>query len=224
MLKDATYKDKFARLSQWLPVILEAIKKDLRTEHLMKDPVFVRQYFAGKNPSKLSIDELAKGYSQHLANGENAEDLGEFISNRWLLKHTELYQYFEQELSKINPNFHELDVLDHKTATPLMEGAVAQFGAPNTYMFCILNSVVFPDDIYKALKQRAEEVVHKAHTESQARQELQSLEAMQRNYEQQLARQADKYEKKLLGLQKKYVIDTESLKKQVSTLQRKLNT
>ena len=37
-----------------------------------------------------------------------------------------------------------------------------------------------------------------------------------------MARLTDKYEKKLMGLQKKYQLDQEALKKQLAALQRKL--
>ena len=42
------------------------------------------------------------------------------------------------------------------------------------------------------------------------------------NFETEMARVKDKYEKKLNGLQKKYQVDVENLKKQIAQLQRKL--
>ena len=46
---------------------------------------------------------------------------------------------------------------------------------------------------------------------------------MQSHYDQQITRLTDKYEKKLQGMQKKYIQDIETLKKQITLLQRKLN-
>lgn len=223
MLKDATYKEKFVTLSQWLPSIVESIKKDLKNEHLKRDLPFVRQYFMGKNPNKLTTEELAAAYSSHMANGDNTEELGEFITNRWLLKHTDVYDFFEQELHKINPKFHELDILDGKTSLALMEKAIAEFGPTDTYLFCVLNSVVFPADVYKILQQKAKEHAHHSESVSKTQMEKESLETLHRNYQQQIARLTDKYEKKISGLQKKYLTDIESLKKQIATLQRKLH-
>jgi hypothetical protein len=222
MLKDSTYKEKFATLSAWMPLIIETIKKDLKNEHLRKDPGFSRLYFPGKNPAKLTSEELSAAYLHAIADGENAEELAEFISNRWLLKNGDLYHYFEQELGKINPNFNEITDIDKPVATAIMEGAVKQFGAISTYLFCVLNSVVFPEEIYKKLSQDAikREVEEKAEAMVSVK-EL-SAEAMQRNHEQQVARLSDKYEKKILGLQKKYIQDVEILKKQIANLQRKL--
>lgn len=222
MLKDATYKEKFSRLDHWLPTITDSIKKDLRNEHLRNDWAFVKHYFAGKNVNKLTNEELAAAYKDCLSNGEKSEELGEFITNRWLLKNTELYHFFEQELSKINPNFHEITILEPKVAAKISEEAVAQFGSLNVYIFSVLNSVVFPAEIFASLEKSAREESNKAAAHAEEKKEKESVESMQRSYEQQIARLTDKYEKKLLGLQKKYITDTDSLKKQVSLLQRKL--
>lgn len=222
MQKDATYQQKFALLNRWIPDIIESIKKDLKNEHLKKDWGFVKQYFAGKNPNKLTHEELANAYSDAIANNENAEELAEFIVNRWLLKHSELYHYFEEELGKINPNFNEIEELDRKQSMDMMEKAIGQFGAPHTYLFCVLNSVVFPGDVYEELNQRAEKSVAESIEQKAIAKEQQSYADMQRSYEQQISRLTDKYEKKLQGLQKKYIQDTDILKKQVATLQRKL--
>lgn len=223
MLKDATYKEKFARLNPWLPVIIEVIKKDLRNEHLKKDWMFVKYYFPGKNVNKLTSEELVQAYKHSLESGEKIEELGEFLTNRWLLKNTDLYSFFEEELSRINPNFQELEILDSKTASSLMENAVKHFGALNTYIFSVLNSVVFPDETFNILEKRAEEESKKCAAEAKILQEKQSIDEMKRDYEQQIARLTDKYEKKLIGFQKKYHNDIDMLKKQVSGLQRKLN-
>lgn len=222
MLKESTYKDKFAMLQNWMPVIADAIKKDLKNDHLKKDPGFSRLYFPGKNPAKLTSEELAEAYTRAIATEEGAEELAEFISNRWLLKHSDLYYFFEQELGKINPNFNEIKEIDKATATKIMEASVQQFGAVSTYLFCVLNSVVFPEEIYKKLSQDAVKRAEEEKVEAKASEEDASVEAMQRNHEQQIARLTDKYEKKILGLQKKYTIDVEALKKQIANLQRKL--
>ncbi|HEV8052528.1 MAG TPA: hypothetical protein VGP47_08535, partial [Parachlamydiaceae bacterium] len=124
MLKESTYKEKFNTLQPWMPLIIDTIRKDLKNEHLKKDPGFSRQYFPGKNPAKLTSEELFEAYNQALSSGENTEELAEFIANRWLLKHTDLYYYFEQELGKINPDFSELKDIEKSVATKIMDGAV----------------------------------------------------------------------------------------------------
>lgn len=224
MLKNITHKEKFALLKKWMPMIVDSVKKDLKNEHLKKDWAFVKQYFPGKNLNKLNAEEIAQAYIHVIENSENAEELAEFISNRWLLKHTELYYFFEIELSKISADFNELEELEKNQSMEIIEGAVQQFGAPNTYLFSVLNSVVFPKEAYDALGARAESSVKQAEIEAQAFAEMKSVQDMQRSYEQHIARLTDKYEKKLLGLQKKYSIDVDGLKKQIVALQRKLVT
>lgn len=222
MLKDATNKEKFEMLSPWMQLVVDAIKKDIKNEHLKRDIAFVRHYFPGKNVSKLTTEELAEAYKHAISQGENTEELAEFVTNRWLLKHSDIYHHFEQELTKIDPNFTELDLLDPSTSNVLMNQAVEQFGAPHTYLFCVMNSVVFPKEIYDVLRQRAHDHTQKAQEQEAIQQQREVEEAEKRNAEQQISRLTDKYEKKLAGLQKKYQTDVECLKKQIASLQRKL--
>jgi hypothetical protein len=222
MLKNTTYKEKLVILSPWMNSIIESIKKDLRNEHLRKDPSFVRHYFPGGNVNKLLTEDLAKAYTEAIANSDNAEELAEFISNRWVFKHSDLYHYFEEELSRIDRNFNELEILDKELSVQMMEGAIQHFGAKNTWLFCVLNSVVFPEEVFEILGRKADAERSRLEAEAAVEEEMHSLEAMQSNYEQRLARLSDKYEKKLQGMQKKYTCDVEILKKQIAALQRKL--
>lgn len=223
MLKNSSYKEKFILLKEWMPLIIDSVKKDLKNEHLKRDPSFSRSYFPGKNLSKLTLEELVDAYTKAIADGEKAEELAEFIANRWLLKHSDLYYYFEQELAKIDPNFSEIHDIEQGLATKIMEGAIQQFGTISTYLFCVLNSVVFPEEIYKKLGHDASRKAVEQKEEAVAVKEKLSLEALQRGHEQDLARVIDKYEKKLIGMQKKYLTDVEMLKKQIANLQRKLS-
>ncbi len=221
MLKNATYKEKFALLKPWLATIIEAVKKDLKSEHLKQDWQFCKTYLPGKSVQKLTTDELVDAYTVAIE-GENGEALAEFISNRWLLKNSDLYGYFEQKLSEINPNFSDIEELDAQLSRNMLAHAVQEFGAPRTYLFSVINSVVFPEQVYRELDKQAQETVEKEEVETKAREEQLTLDNLKQSYEQQIARLTDKYEKKLIGLQKKYVQDTETLKKQVASLQRKL--
>lgn len=222
MHKHTTYKEKIAIVAPWLPAIVDAIKKDLKQEHLARDWNFAKQYFPGKNPSKLTVEEMHPAYSQAVATGEKGEELAEFISNRWLLKHSDLYYHFEKELSTLFPNFSELEEIDTPTAKKLMNAAVEQYGALSTYLFCVFNSVVFPKEIFQELNAKAAKAEAQHKVDAEVQKEKQTLDELKNGYELQLSRMADKYEKKLAGLQKKYHTDTEALKKQVATLQRKL--
>lgn len=222
MLKDTTYKQKFLLLKPWMPLIVETVKKDLRNDHLKNDWQFCKKYIGSKNVNKLTMEELAAAYTNAIENEEEVEQLGEFLSNRWLLRNTEIYGYFEQELSKISDDFTTLEEIDTATSQKIVSGAVEQFGAPRTYLFSVINAVVFPKEVYDQLAKTAEgEAKVKAKREMEQA-ENQSIEARERAYQQQIARLTDNYEKKFIGLEKKYLADVTALKKQIATLQKKL--
>lgn len=223
MLKNATNQEKFNLLKIWIPSIVGSIKKDLKNEHLKNDPRFAKKYFGSKQINKLTTEELAEGYSQALAQEEAGESLGDYISNRWLLKHTDIYHFFETSLQAIAPDFTEIVELEKKQSMALMEESVRLYGAPTTYLFCVINSVVFPADVYDILKKRAIETMHQEEKDSQVNDEKLSLANIHTSYQQQIARLTDKYEKKLAGLERKYLNDTDSFKKQISVLQRKFS-
>jgi hypothetical protein len=222
MYKNASYKEKFITLKDWIPLIVEIIKKDLKNEHLKKDLYFVKKFLSSKNIHKLSTEDLVDAYSRAIAEDESAEQIAEFMTSRWLLKNSEVYDFFAQRLSQINPEFTTIEELSTNDSQALIKDATEQFGAVNTYLFSVLNSVVFPESVFHAMHQKAKQEKVQKQAEEQQFTEKMSIENMQRAFEREIARLTDKYEKKLSGLQKKYQVDMESLKKQVASLQRKL--
>ncbi|MBA3720914.1 MAG: hypothetical protein H0W88_00760 [Parachlamydiaceae bacterium] len=222
MYKNASYKEKYAEIQEWLPLIIETVKKDLKNEHLKKDFLFIKKYLATKNINKLTTQDLTEAYQSAIANEDNGEALAEFITSRWLMNNSELYDYFEQRLTQINPDFGAIEEIDMPTAQSIIKDSTAQFGAPHTYLFAILNSVVFPAEAFQKLKKDAKHDVQQKIDETSSLSEKMSIENSKKNQEREIARLTDKYEKKLSGLQKKYIVDTDSLKKQVAQLQRKL--
>ncbi|WP_068467880.1 hypothetical protein [Candidatus Protochlamydia phocaeensis] len=223
MYKDASYKEKFAALADWLPSIIDSVKKDLKNEHLKKDFVFVKKFFPSKNFNKLTNEDLTEAYQKAIAEEEKGEEIAEFVTSRWLIKHGDLYEFFETRLTQINPNFSELEELTSAQAHSLMEEAIREFGAPQTYLFAVLNSVVFPADTFKQLEKRAKQENQQQVEQAQLDAEKMTMDQVKKEFEREIARLTDKYEKKLAGLQKKYLTDVEGLKKQIAQLQRKLH-
>jgi hypothetical protein len=223
MYKNASYREKFADLKEWVPFIIESVKKDIKNDHLKKDLYFFKKYFATKNLHKLGTDELADAYYRAIQEEDRGEEIAEFIASRWLLRNSELYELFQRELSRINPEFADLDELDQPQAQSLIELSNREFGAPHTYLFAVLNSVVFPKESFTSLKKQAVQHQETAEQQKQQQDEKQTIDSLKLVFEREIARLTDKYEKKLMGLQKKYLNDTEGLKKQVSQLQRKLS-
>lgn len=223
MYKNASYQEKYADLNEWLTSIIETVKKDLKNEHLKKDFLFIKKYLASKNPQKVTTEELTEAYRKAIAEESNGNELAEFITARWLLKHSDLYEYFERELSQIAPDFTALEEIDAPAAQKLIAGSVKHFGALPTYIFSVLNSVVFPKETFQHLKKQAKEEHTHRHKAEAVAQEQMSIEKQRAAFETEMARLTDRYEKKISGLEKKYITDTENLKKQIASLQRKMN-
>ena len=99
MLKESTGQQRFEMIQEFLPFIIQIIRKDLRQDHLKRDKDFLKTYFGGKNPNKLSVDDLVTGYTPLLKEGN--DELWEFFSDRWLRKHTEMYYFFEEKLKEL---------------------------------------------------------------------------------------------------------------------------
>lgn len=222
MYKNASYKEKFIDLQEWLPLIVDPIKKDLKNEHLKKDLYFVKKFLASKNVQKVNAQELAEAYAQAIQQEEKGEEIAEFIVSRWLMKNAELYNLFESHLSQINADFTALESLAPEQAKTLADASIAHFGAISTYIFAVLNSVVFPDETFDYLKKQAKSSHQVNVDQQQVEMEKANIDHVVKSYDREIARLTDKYEKKLSGLQKKYQIDVEALKKQIAHLQRQL--
>lgn len=222
MSNEKSFKEKLIHLEDCMPEIIDCVKKDLKSEHLKKDYNFSKKYFPGKNINKIESQELIQGYLKALHEEAEAESLAEFIVHHWIFKNSELYHFFEERLSKINPDFTEIKELTNEQASALEKEAFKDFGVRKTYIFSQLNGVAFSQDHMKkmavaASKERSETAVN-AVQEAETR----SLDEMKATHALEIARLTDKYEKKLLGVQKKYAQDVEALKKQISTLHRKM--
>lgn len=222
MLKETGYKEKIEMLAPWFEEIIDDIKKDLKNEHLKIDRPFCKKYFLGKGPAHITVPEMKEAYQADISSGNVG--LGEFIATRWLLKNTDVYSLFEEKLSGITGDFEQLEELPQEVSVALMRTSTKQFGAKKTYLFAVFNSVVFPPSVYAELKEMAEKETHLVREEQKVQRSAESLEALQQKHEREIAALTDRYEKKLGGLQKKYLQDMEALKKQISTLHKKLNT
>lgn len=221
MLKDTGYQEKIEMLKAWLPEIVEVVKKDLRNEHLKIDKNFCRRHFLGKNPVQIAAEELAPAYQKEIEEGNSG--LGEFIATRWLLKNTDMYGFFEAKIKTLSTDFEKLETLPFDFSRSLLDESIKQFGAKRTYFFSVFNSVVFPQDLYEKLAEFAR-VETKVVQEVLAKQEdAATIELLQKRQERELTAVRDRFEKKMNGLERKYINDVQALKKQIQVLQRKLS-
>lgn len=223
MYRDTTYKEKMIILKEWGPAIFDEIKRDLKNEHIKQDYVFAKKYLGGKPAQKLTLDELVTGYLNAVEQEEQGEKIAEFIANRWMMKVTDVYGLFEKELSRINPDFQAIEELPEAEGDKLIDKSVAEFGAPKTYLFAVINSVCFSKKQFEALKKRAESEKKREEEDLVKLKETANFEDLKKEYETKLSKMEEKYEKKIQGHEKKYLVDTAGLKKQIATLTRKLN-
>lgn len=212
----ADMENQFRALQHWTKVVLEAVKKDLKTDHLHTDPTFYRNYFGNRPQNRLSMEEILSAYEKELLLGN--PDLEVFIVNRWVFKHGDLYEHFATRLSAINPDFEQITSLSEDQAKSVLQGAAESFGAIETYLFCVLNRVALPKTVLDELLRDAEEEKAANERASEQAEEAANLEKLKATHLREVSRLHDK----IAGVQRKYTTDIEALKKQIRSLQQKL--
>lgn len=214
-------KNQFQILQPWLTQILHAIKKEIRTEHLSKNPSFYKTYFGARPQNRLTYEEIFPAYEKELL--QDNRELGEWVVNRWVFKHGEIYRHFAERLSQIDPDFDAIKSLSEAQSEQILSQALESFGALPTYIFSVLNGVVFPTNVLDRLRAAAEkedaaQKAEKAETKIQ-----ENLEQTVARHQRELSRLHEKYENKIAGVMKKYTTDVNALKKQIRALQQRLN-
>jgi len=208
-------KIQFQILRPWLPEILGAIKKDIKSDYLPGSHAFYRTHFGSRPQNRLTTEEINNALSQALLDGD--EDLAEWVINRWVFKHGEIYTHFADRLAGVNPDFDSIQTLSPEQSEQILAGAKEAFGAKPVFFFAALNGVVFPEAIFERLRNDAEnEQTEKLAEEKTAGQQQELTKIIERQ-QRELAR----YEQKLAGVLKRYETDITSLKKQIRSLQKK---
>lgn len=212
-------QNPFQHVAPWMSKILHAIKKDIKGDHLSVDRSFYAAHFGTRPLKKLTTEEIFSVYEAQLLEGN--EELVEWVVNRWVFKHGELYRYFVEQLSHIEGNFHEIASLSEEQSEKVLEGS-QQFAPLNLYLFCRLNQVVFPESVFEKLRCKAIEDENAQAKQAEEEGLEESLQLQLDRCRREAARMAEKYENKLTGLQRKYQLDTDALKKQIRSLQKRL--
>ena len=211
--------NSFTLVRPWMNQILNTIKKDLKADHLAVDKTFYQAHFGHRPLNKLSMDEIFAVYEKELLAGN--PELCEWVVNRWVFKHGDAYRHFAERLSPINPNFHEIQSLTDAQAEQILAGATESFGAITTYLFSRLNEVVFSENIFNKLYQAALKETEETKDQLEKKNIEETIEQLKISHQRELNRIQEKYEDKLAGVQRKYTVDVEALKKQIRALQRK---
>lgn len=209
----------FKILHPFIPHVLGAVKKEIKTEHLLNSPVFYRAHFGTKPLSRLTVEEIFAVYEKELLNGNS--ELAEWVMSRWIFKQGDLYNHFANKLSELHPNFEEIKEITEAQAEYILEGAADTFGPINLYLFSILNGVVFPEVVLTRLKTAAETAAQASQPAPVSSSE--NVEQLLARHQREIAKLEEKCEQKIAGVMKKYTTDTEALKKQIRSLQQQLN-
>ncbi len=213
-------QNQFLIIQPWIPQVLAAIKRELRTEHLANSPAFARSHFGNRPLNRLTAEELFRAYEKDLLTGN--EELSEWVVNRWVFKNGDLYTHFADGLERIDAEYNALKNLTEEQSEQILQGAAERFGALPTYLFSVLNRVVFPQTVFDRLRQGAEREESIQKMQAQEAEQQQNVSQMKECFEREIARMQDKYDRKIAGVMKKYTTDTEALKKQIRALQQQL--
>lgn len=214
-------ESQFEILRPWIPTILSAIRKEIKTEYLPRQISFCRTHFGHRPLNRLSWEEVIAAFEKELLSLN--EELIEWVVNRWVFRHGDLYQHFVERLRSIHPDFEEIKTLSAEESEKVLLGAEEAFGAPSVYLFSVLNSVVFPPSVFSRLQEAAEKGKVAEDAQERQAEEQQSLAKLVERHQREIRRLEEKYEGKLAGVLKKYAADVEALKRQIRSLQQQLH-
>lgn len=213
-------ENKFEKLRFWIKDILICIKKDIKTDYLPGDRILYRKYFGNRPLNRLNSEEIFSALEKELLEGN--ESLTEWVVNHWVFQNGDLYNHFAEKLSEISPDFDELKELTIEDSQKVLEGVEA-FDPIAIYLFSKLNAVVFPVSIFEKLENAALETKKQKDAESASSELKEGLEQIIERQQREISRLQEKYETRVAGVLRKYELDTEALKKQIRSLQKKLS-
>ncbi len=210
----------FTRLQSWLPEITAAIRKDIKVDYLPGSPEFHRKHFGNRPLSRISFEEIQEAFSKELLAGN--EEMAEWVVNRWVFQHGDVYTHFAERMVSINPNFDQIKEFTVAESDQILQGAVESFGAKAVYLFSVLNQVVFPAAVVERLRAAAEKEKASAHATETSTQQTTDLSKLIERHNREMTRLSEKFEQKVSGVLKKYTTDVEALKSQIRALQKQL--
>ena len=158
MINEESFRSKIQKLQPWFGRLVEEIKKEVKAELLRQYPKIYQRHFSRMHFVKCSAKDLAGPLLQEVLAGD--EELGEWLASRWIVKNSDMFQFFAEWLMKINPDFEKIERLDDNQGTALLKAATERYGAQKTYLFSVLNSVAFSPALFDSLAALARDDAH----------------------------------------------------------------
>ena len=210
----------FAKIEAWLPEITAAIKKDIKVDYIPGTPEFHRKYFGNRPLSRIPFEEMQEAFKRELLAGN--EEMAEWVVNRWVFQHGDVYTHFAERMMKVNAEFDQIKEFSVGESEEILQGAIESFGAKAVYLFSVLNQVVFPAGVFDKLRAAAEAEKASAQAVQATAEQTSDLNKLIDRHNREMTRLHEKYEQKVSGVLKKYTTDIEALKSQVRALQKQL--
>jgi len=161
------------------------------------------------------MEEIKPALAKELLEGN--QDLADWVVNRWVFKHGEVYSHFAERLEAIRLDFATLEALNQAESEQILAGAKEAFGAKPVYFFSVLNDVVFPPSVIEQLRHAAE-----AENVTVVKVVPQGDALADEKQRKEITRLEEKYQQKIAGIMTKYTKDVEALKTQIRALQKRL--
>src|SRR5690348_6020222 len=105
-----SFQSKIQKLHPWFPLLVEDVKKDVKSDLLRQYPKIYQRHFSRMHFAKASVKELAPPLFQEISEGN--EEFGEWVASCWMAKNSGIYEFFAHRLIQINPDFEKIEVLE----------------------------------------------------------------------------------------------------------------
>jgi hypothetical protein len=211
-----TWSGRFSLLTPWFSDIIDAVKRDCKNEHLRLNPHFVKEYFAGLPMHMINLEEMRVVYLRLILAGN--EQVAEFISNRWLFRHMELYNFFEKALSEVSTEFEKIQELPADKSLAIIQTACEQFGCEKVFCFVVINDVVIPQNVFDRLQRQAVESLAMRQKEQEG-----SL-SVEEKWRQDVEKLKERQEKKIQEMTKRHQIEVQKLSAEIVKLREQISS
>lgn len=217
MIIESTFKNKFISLGLFSKEVIRDLKKEI-TKELSKKNSIVQKKLSGVSIGDGKDEVVDLFFNLVVEKGD--EELGEWLASSWVLKNSPIFKSFHKKISLISADYEKLTGFPTEKEEDLRESSIEEFGAIKTFIFSVLNSVVFSKKSMEDIRIRAEE-------EASDRKEISlssncSVEEAREIFEKEKKKILEKQEHKLLAVIKRHQVEVEGYRKQIGQLQKKL--